>query len=344
MIIGPRLDTDEQKQAHLWYNITAVFSCYRNRKFTNFLFAKEHDKAQDRPMTQTTSSNQTTFAFLLTEFTRSLAGSKSSLTIQAYASDLRQFFTWLQETDFTATTIEHITRHHIEDYLAALSEQGQTGTTRARKLISLQVFFNYLVEQGTLPHSPAQHIKRPRKEQKTKHFLRPDEYSRVLAEAAGVPRDYCMFQVFLQTGIRVSELIAVTLPDLDLEQKTLTIHGKGKRERIIPLEKKALQALKLYLDHRPESHDPHLFLNYKGEGLSIRGVRKLVDKYVHRAGITKQISCHGLRRTCFTNRAARNMNAFALQKLAGHSRMETTRIYVELGTEDLRPLMEQTSL
>src|SRR5207244_5139035 len=77
--------------------------------------------------------------------------------------------------------------------------------------------------------------------------LRPDEYSRVLAEAAGHPRDYRILQVFLHTGIRVSELVAIVLSDLDLQQKTLTIHGKGNREREIPLEKKVLQALKLYL-------------------------------------------------------------------------------------------------
>jgi integrase/recombinase XerC len=222
--------------------------------------------------------------------------------------------------------------------------KGQTGTTRARKLISLQVFFIYLVETGILPLSPAEKIKRPKREQKSKHFLRPDEYNHLLAEAAGNPRDYCIFQIFLQTGIRVSELIALTLADLDLTQKTLTIHGKGSKERTIPLEKKSFQAFHLYLQHRPTTGDSHLFLNYQGSGLSIRGVRKLVDKYLKKAGITKQISCHGLRRTCLTNKAARNMNAFAIQKLAGHSRMETTKIYVQLGTEDLRPLMEQTSL
>jgi site-specific recombinase XerD len=280
----------------------------------------------------------------LDQFIRSLEGAKSRLTLQAYASDLRQFFTWVHETDFTATSIEKITRGHVEDYLSILSEKGQTGTTRARKLISLQVFFTYLVETGILPHSPAENIKRPKREQKTKHFLRPDEYNHLLAEAAGNPRDYCIFQIFLQTGIRVSELIALTLADCDLTQKTLTIHGKGSKERTIPLEKKSFQALILYLQHRPTTGDSHLFLNYQGEGLSIRGVRKLVDKYLKKAGITKQISCHGLRRTCLTNKAARNMNAFAIQKLAGHARMETTKIYVQLGTEDLRPLMEQTSL
>src|SRR5205823_226041 len=138
----------------------------------------------------------------------------------------------------------------------------------------LRVFFAHLAEKSIIPESPAKKIKRPRSEQKIKHYLIPDEYSRVLAETAGDPRDYCIFQVFLHTGIRVSELVSLLLTDLDFEQKSVTIHGKGSRERVIPLEKKPLQALKLYFDHRPQGTDPHIFLNYKGEGFSIRGVRK----------------------------------------------------------------------
>jgi len=284
-----------------------------------------------------------TLVSALDQFTREL--DKSPLTIQAYRADIRQFIAWLSENDYTVTAADRVMRYHIIDFLKYLAnEKGHSGATRARKLVSLQVYFSFLVKAGVIPHSPAVNIDRPRKEQKTKHFLRTEEYSRVLAEAAGDPRDYCILQVFLQTGIRVSELIALQLSDFDREQKELTIHGKGSRERVIPLEKKALQALKLYLDLRPESLDTHVFLNNKGGGFSIRGVRKMVDKYMKKAGIDKQISYHGLRRTCLTNKAARNMNAFAIQKLAGHSRMETTKIYVMLGTEDLRPLMEATSL
>ena len=132
----------------------------------------------------------------LVEFTRSLNGARSTLTIQAYRSDILLFFTWLMETDSTATDVQHIYRCHIEDYLAAMADKGQTGTTRARKLVSLKVFFAFLVEKGILPESPAKKIKRPRTEQKAKHYLKPDEYSRVVAEAAGDPRDYCIFKCF----------------------------------------------------------------------------------------------------------------------------------------------------
>src|SRR5258708_1013568 len=281
------------------------------------------------------------------QFVRSLAGAnKSKLTIQAYRADIQLFTAWLTETDYTVTEVRQITRGHIDDYFAHLHEKGQTGTTRARKLISLQVFFAYLVERGILPSSPAEKIKRPSREEKTRPYLTQEEYRQVLAEAAGNPRDYCILLVFLHTGIRVSELVAIRLTDVNEREQQLLVHGKGKRERTIPLEKKPLQAIKLYRDHhRPRSEDARLFLSETAhEGLTIRSVRKIVDKYVKKAGITKQASRHGLRRTCLSTRAARKMNAFAIQKLAGHARMETTKIYVELSDEDLRYAMESASM
>ncbi len=269
---------------------------------------------------------------------------KSPLTVQAYAADIRQFLTYLSATDVTITKPDQVTRSLISEYLASLAAQGRTGTTRARKLISLQVFFQHLVHEHRIPHSPAATISRPKAIRRSHHFLRPEEYTRLLAEAGAHVRDFAILQVFLQTGIRVSELIAICRDDLDMDHKELRIHGKGEKERVIPLEKKAMQALKSYLSIRPECVDTHVFLSYQGKGFSIRGVRKLVEKYLKQAGITKQISCHGLRRTCLSTKAARNMNAFAIQALAGHARMETTKLYVQLGTEDLRPMMEATSL
>jgi integrase/recombinase XerD len=124
----------------------------------------------------------------------------------------------------------------------------------------------------------------------------------------------------------------------------LTIHGTGSRERMIPLEKKALHALQSYLVVRPKTADQHLFLNYLGQGLSIAGVRKLVEKYAKRAGITKKISCHGLFYTCATNRAKLGMIALCLKAPFRHERMRTSKENVSLGTEELRKLMEFTSL
>jgi integrase/recombinase XerD len=290
----------------------------------------------------TTSTPHTTLASSLDQFIREL--DKSSLTIQAYHADIQQFITWLSENDMTVTRVHHVTRSHINEYLSYLANQGRTGTTRARKLVSLHVFFTYLVKEGVLPHSPASTVKKPRRERKPKHMLRPDEFRRIVAAARGNPRDYALLQLLLQTGIRVSELIAIRLSELDLEHKTLTIQGKGSKECIIPLEKKALHALQSYLVVRPKTTDHHLFLNYQGHGLSIGGVRKIVEKYLKRVGITKKISCHSLHYTCATNSAALWMNTFCLRTPLRHEHMRMSKKYMPIGTEELRKLMEVTSL
>src|SRR6266849_992877 len=243
-------------------------------------------------------TQQTTFQQNIIFFLRELeGGNKSRLTLTAYKTDLSQFFNWLAENDVTVTIPGQVTRGHVNEYLAFLSSLGRSGVTRARKLAALKSFFAYLKDEHIIASSPAETIHMPNKERKRKVVLRTDEYSRMLSEAGGNPRDFAILQLFLQTGIRVSALIAITLEDLDLQNRVLKVHGKGNKERDIPLEKKSVQALKSWLSLRPESQDRHLFLNYSGEGLSIRGVRKIVDKYLKKAGITKHISCHGLRRT-----------------------------------------------
>jgi len=290
----------------------------------------------------TTLTPYTTLASSLDQFIREL--DKSPLTIQAYRTDNQQFLAWLTDYDAVITTPQQVKRSHVNEYLRYLANNGRAGTTRSRKLVSIQRFFSHLVKEGIIPLSPAATVDRPRKERKPKHYLRPDEYTKLLAAAGGHTRDFALLQLFLQTGIRVSEAAAICVYDLDLEHKTLTIHGKGSKERVIPLEKKAFQALKSYLTVRPKTAAQHLFLNYHGEGLSIRGVRKIVEKYVKHSGITKKISCHGLRHTCATNRAALGMNAFCLKTLLGHERIATSLEYVHIGTEELRKPMEDTSL
>src|SRR6266852_2399919 len=290
-------------------------------------------------------TQQTTFQQNIIFFLRELeGGNKSRLTLTAYKTDLSQFFNWLAENDVTVTIPGQVTRGHVNEYLAFLSSLGRSGVTRARKLAALKSFFAYLKDEHIIASSPTETIHMPNKERKRKVVLRTDEYSRMLSEAGGNPRDFAILQLFLQTGIRVSELIAILLEDADITNRILKVHGKGNKEREIPLEKKSMQALKSYLSVRPDSQDRHLFLNYSNDGLSIRGVRKIVDKYLRKAGITKQISCHGLRRTFGSAKAGKGMNAFQLQKLMGHERITTTIAYVEIGQEELRRAMEATSL
>lgn len=281
----------------------------------------------------------------LTQFLTSLrARNTSVLTQQAYRTDVQQFVAWLNETSVIATHAGAVTKADIIEYLSYLSDLGRSGITRARKLASLREFFKYLCDRECIPSSPAASVAIPKKERKTQTYLRPDEYARLLSAAGSNPRDFAILQLFLQTGIRVSELVNLTLADVDLVNKVISVDGKGSKERSIPLEKKAVMAVKNYLSVRQQSMDQHVFLNYTGQGLSRRGAEKIIEKYRSLSGITKRFSCHSLRHTFGSYKAEQGVSPFQLKEWMGHSSISVTQLYVHMSREHARRAMEQTSL
>jgi site-specific recombinase XerD len=197
---------------------------------------------------------------------------------------------------------------------------------------------------GVITKSPTTGIETPKREKNGRQVLRPDEYTKMLSLAGANPRDYAVLQVFLQTGIRVSELAALRIDDIDFIKPSITVRGKGRVEREIALEKKGIHALKSYLAVRVESFSNRVFLNYHGEPISERGIRKLVVKYRKEAGITKKASCHTLRHTFATYKAEKGVSAYQLQQWLGHANLNTTQIYVHLGKQNARKIMQDTNL
>src|SRR6266566_3752530 len=280
----------------------------------------------------------------LTRYLNSLSGRNlSKHTASAYRTDLLQFLSFLTENDISVTSPEKITRTHILDYLSHLANLGRSGVTRSRKLAAIREYCKFLVTEQVISHSPTEAIVRPKGERKQRVFLRVDEYMRLLNAALGNSRDYAILQLFLQTGIRVAELVGLTLSDIDLEAGVMLVNGKGNKQRTIYLEKKATQAIRAYLANRPRSLDQHVFLNCQGTHLSVQGVSDIVEKYRKLAGITKNISCHSLRHTCATYKASKGYTAVELQDLLGHEKPETSFIYVHMA-RDARKLMQTTSL
>jgi site-specific recombinase XerD len=194
--------------------------------------------------------------------------------------------------------------------------------------------------------NPTMGIDTPKQEQRTRTSLRTDEYSRILSLAGSSPRDFAIFQVFLQTGIRVSELCGPTLAGIDLTAGDLTVRdGKGQKDREIELEKKARLAIMNYLAKRPEvAITDALFHNRYGEPISERGARKLVQRFAKAAGLEKHVSPHISRHTYASHRAERNINVFQLQAWLGHKDPKTTMRYVHISRAAANKLQEATSL
>jgi len=287
-----------------------------------------------------------TIEHIITSYLRSLeAKNRSRATITAYRTDLGQFATWLRETNVTIESPADVDRLDITEYLACLAERQLSGVSRARKLAAIREFFRFCQWEELVDKSPVEGITTPRVEKRTRNYLTPEEYHRLLAVAGGNPRDYCILMTFLQTGVRVSELCAFTLDDIDLVSKMLVVRaGKGMSSRTIELEKKGIQAFKSWLAIRPATQGDHLFLNRDAEPLGERGVQKLLAKYCALAGITKRISPHSLRHTFASHKAEAGVSPFQLQQWLGHSSLDTTQIYVHLARKNAKRVMETTSL
>src|SRR6266516_3802988 len=200
-----------------------------------------------------------------------LGRNRSTATLRAYRTDVLQFMTFLHENNVAITGVGDVGKVDVLEYLAALARKGLTGVARARKVSAIREYFRFLEGVGAIARSPAAGIETPKQEKHTRQFLRSDEYTKMLSLAGGHPRDYAVLQVFLQTGIRVSELANLTISNIDFIKPSITVRGKGSVEREIALEKKGIHALKSYLGVRPDSDSDKVFLNYQGEPISERG-------------------------------------------------------------------------
>src|SRR5437764_3360285 len=281
----------------------------------------------------------------LAVFINALSGkNRSQATLRAYQTDIQQFIVFLHEISVSAGTPQDVEKVDILEYFSFLAKKDLTGVARARKLSALREYFRFLEGIGEIEKSPTSGVETPKREKNTRQFLCSDEYTKMLSLAGGNVRDYAILQVFLQTGIRVSELAHLRIEDIDFLKPAITVRGKGSVEREIALEKKGIHALKSYLAVRGESFSRRVFLNYQGEPISERGIRKLVVKYRKEAGITKKASCHTLRHTFATYKAEKVVSAFQLQQWLGHANLNTTQIYVHLGKQNARKVMQDTNL
>src|SRR5215831_13244521 len=187
---------------------------------------------------------------------------RSAATIRAYQTDILQFIAYLHENNVSIQTPADVEKVDVVEYLSALAKRELTGIARARKMSALREYFRFLEGLGVITKSPTTGIETPKREKNGRQVLRSDEYTKMLSLAGANPRDYAILQVFLQTGIRVSELANLKIEDIDFIKPSITVRGKGMKEREIALEKKGIHALKSYLAVRPDSLSQRVFLNY----------------------------------------------------------------------------------
>ena len=320
---------------------------------------------------------------IIREFLDYLAYEKhfSSHTVKCYSSDLQQFTVYLggraerpadqttnephpdgygeQKPDGTTATaiatdvttaILQADVTTIRSFLAYLNEQNYSKATSARKLATLRSFYKFLARRSHVPSSPVTAIRTPKQEKRLPRFLDPQQINVLLncpdTNVMLGARDRAMLETLYSSGLRVSELVALDLSDVDFLGEVMHIRGKGKKERLSPTGSSALQSIQRYLafrdsDPRKGSFDQQaLFVNKHGQRLSTRSVRRKLDKYLSQAGLDPRISPHTLRHSFATHMLNNGADLRVVQELLGHQSLSTTQIYTHLTTGKMKQAYE----
>lgn len=275
----------------------------------------------------------------------------SPLTCKSYAEDLRQFI------DFAAEQLcedpAAVTPALLRKYLARLQADGLAKTSRARKVASLRSFFAFLARQGYIAQSPAAGLRAPKLDRRLPKFLRGDEIEALMRaplQSEGAPelgvRDAALLETLYASGIRAAELVRLDIADVDLNEGTALVLGKGDKQRLVLLGKAAVDAIAAYLESgRPRlvAGPPAgpLFVNRFGGRLSDRGVRKVFDKYCQAASAALKITPHVLRHSFATHLLAGGADLRFVQELLGHTSVATTQIYTHVTPERLKSVYDK---
>ncbi len=271
-------------------------------------------------------------------FTRGLATN----TRAAYADDLSRFVLFLEGRGVAGAAA--VRREEITDFLTSERKRGVAGTTLARRLVTLKVFFGWLQAEGLLLDNVAAVVAAPRLWQRLPHTLGTEEVARLIGAAEGSAplerRNRAILELLYAAGLRVSELITLRLEDLQLEAGYLRCFGKGGRQRVVPVGAAAIAAVELYLlEARPKllrgRQSDTLLISQRGRALTRQRVWQLVEEYALAAAIRGHVHPHMLRHCFATHLLARGAELRAIQEMLGHVDIATTQLYTHVDSEKL---------
>ncbi|MDP9316919.1 MAG: tyrosine-type recombinase/integrase [Chloroflexota bacterium] len=267
-----------------------------------------------------------------------------------YARDLRDLLTYLECRGISH--LEAVRPQELEGYLAELDRRGLEGSTRNRKTHTLKTFFAWLASHELLASSPAARLVPPKAIKKEPRYLSEEEYRRLLRACSHHTRDAAIIEVFLQTGMRLSELARLTLSDVELPKRithdiesmgSVRVQRKGGKIERIPLNYKACQVLAAYLKVRPKVGHDGLFITKFKTRMTPRSIEYMVTKYLAETGI-HHASVHTLRHTMATHHVMRGTDLKTVQVTLGHASLATTTIYVSLSKRAQKKALQEHAL
>lgn len=274
----------------------------------------------------------------------------SARTRIEYQNDLADLTVYLAKGGISQ--VDQVGLADLESYQAEMDRRGYTASTRERKTYAIKTFFKFMYHQGITREHIAARLIPPQAEKREPRFLSEQEYQQLLRAASHNIRDATIIELFLQTGMRLSELARLTLSDVEIPKRItrepdntgmVRILRKRGKTQTIPLNYKACQAIASYLKVRPNVEDDTLFVTKFKTPMSKRAVQYTITKYLQEVGIT-DASTHTLRHTMATHHVARGTDIRTLQETLGHERLETTAIYVSLAKTAQRRALQEHAL
>jgi len=272
----------------------------------------------------------------------------ASTTRTGYLADLRHFLAFAQQLQLR--TPSDVERRHVLVYLADLDKRGLASATRLRRLAAIASFFTFLEEVGAVHSNPIRTVPRPRQEMGERRVLSEDEYRRLQNACQDNLRDRAIIELFLQTGLRLSEAVSLRLADVQIESSgngrqigAASLRGKGRKQRTVTLNWKACAALSAYLRERPKVETDGVFVARSGSPLGPRAIQDIVKTYLRQAKI-QGASVHALRHTFATHMVRKGTNLRVVQEALGHSSLQTTSVYVSLARELMDQQLQENAL
>lgn len=269
-------------------------------------------------------------------------------------------FNQIEYSDISIETLSNVKLNDLHSFLAYLTTNyNSKATTRSRKVSSLRMFFNYLCQNNLIIVNPSQNLETPKREKRLPKYLSLDQSKKLLDVSSNEDnrnneRDFAITTLFLNCGMRLSELVDINIKDINFEDCQMSVIGKGNKERTIYLNKACIKAIKEYLTVRPKdkikkdakNSDKALFLSERRQRIGKRTVQEIIYKELRLAGIdTEKYSVHKLRHTAATLMYQYGgVDIRALQELLGHESISTTEIYTHVSNEQVRNAVESNPL
>ena len=284
----------------------------------------------------------------LAEFIRHLASEKrhSPRTCDSYQRDLLRLANWLGSSGFVAW--QRVTNHDLRRYVATLSREGLSGRSIARHLSATRRFYQFLLREKLASDNPALDIRAPKSGRRLPRVADVDQLNHLLDGQPDDPlevRDLCMFELMYSSGLRLAELASLDLDTVDLRSGEVRVMGKGGKERLLPVGRKAIAAIQAWLPYRAalaNDGEAALFVSQRGERLSHRSIQARLSRWGISRGADQKLHPHLLRHSFASHMLESSGDLRAVQELLGHADIATTQVYTHLDFQHLARVYDQS--